>query len=416
MRSPTVAGRFPTRLVLCASFLLFACSSARAQVFVVQAEHVEQKYSQVTPTSVALTTDRINDLGRQELIRFLQSERGFAMRPLPVGIVTLVANGPMQPAGQKYIDLLHKKGICAKPGDPVVVTNIKIHDKDITFDFNGGPYHRHRFLRHIAVGMGDVETPLAQDDATIPSGFRVILQFRSGVPNISGQQVQELLRPMVNFGKKSAGEAYAESLPPFLRRAIVEHRVLIGMDRDMVLHSKGEPVQKIREKDADGKSFVVWVYGEVPQPVEFVRFVDSFVVRDEVARVGTPMLVRTANEMGNYWGTQPVVAANEHEVQLGDRSAAQLQQESAPKAPPTLRAPGETLPADSEKNKQPVMAPVNFPKDQQRPGDPNYTPPQTTASPQPAAGSQPASTGSQPGSSTTPASTNPLDQPSGPQH
>jgi hypothetical protein len=176
-------------------------------------------------------------------------------------------------------------------------------------------------------------------------------------------------------------------LPDFLRKAVLDHRVLVGMNRDMVVYSKGQPVRKVREQEPGGKQFEIWVYGESPQPVEFVRFEGSFVTRVQLAKVGEPMEVRTENEMGDYWGNQPVVAANQHQVKLGDATDADRSEENAPRSAPTLRKPGEQPPPSNndKNNPTPVMAPVNFPKDQQRPGDPGYTP--TVSAQQPAQGS-----------------------------
>src|SRR5579875_2895880 len=96
------------------------------------------------------------------------------------------------------------------------------------------------------------------------------------------------------------------------------------------------------------------------------------------------------------------MAAEEHQIKLGDRTEADVNQENRPAAPPTLRNPGEKLPSDNDKNNpRPTMAPVNLPPDQRRPGDPGYTPPdqiQPTAGSsqqQPAASGQPAAAGSQ---------------------
>jgi hypothetical protein len=358
------------------SVLAALCAPAAlcgAQVFVVQPEHVEQHYTQFTPTSVKLSGDPLTTIGREQLIRFLQAEQGFAMRPLPVGNLDLQANGPMVPGGEKYIDELHSKGISVKPGDRVVVTDIKFHDNAIAIDLNNGPEHKHKYLRHISVGMDPTYTnPIVPDDGRPPTGARVTLVFPGRVPDLTGEQVEALLKPMIDFGVKSPAEAYAESLPPFLQKAIMQHRVLVGMDRDMVIYAKGQPARKIREQE-NGKPFEIWIYGETPQPVEFVRFTDNYVVRVELAKVGEPMEVRTANEMGDYWGNQPVVAANQHEVQMGDRTAADVTEENAPKAPPTLRNPGEKMPTDGDKD-HPVMAPVNMPPGMQRPGDPGYSP------------------------------------------
>lgn len=406
MRGSVVAASLPTLAILCAFPLSTIPAQAQGQVFTVEPEHVEKHYTEFAPTHVRYADEPLTTLGREELVRFMQNEQGFAMRPLPISNLVLHANGHMDPMGDRYVELLHSKGFSAKPGDRVVVTDIKFHEKAIELDLNGGPEHKHKYLRHIEVGVGGMLTPLAQDDGTPPTGARIDLEFEERVPELNGEQLEALLKPMIDFGVKSPAEAYAESLPAFLRKAIMDHHVLVGMDRDMVRYSKGQPERKVRETDADGKPFEVWIYGESPQPVEFVRFAGSFVVRDELARVGEPMLVRTANEMGNYWGNQPALAANEHEIQFGDRTQQDQTEENAPRQAPTLREPGEKLPTDSQANPAGQMGPVNFPKDQQRPGDPGYTP--TVPAQQPAPGGQ----GTQPSSAPTqPSSPNPLDQP-----
>ncbi|MGC2638416.1 MAG: hypothetical protein WA294_14625 [Acidobacteriaceae bacterium] len=401
-RRPFVSSALCAAPLLCAA-LLNSAIPASAQVFIVQPQHIEQHYSQIDPTNVKLPAEPLTTIGREQLYRFMQSEQGFAMRPLPVGNVTLQANGPMEPGGEKYIDELHMKGISAKPGDRVVVTNIKVRDNSIVIDLNNGPEHKHKYLRHVSVGMDPTASnPIVPDDGTPPTGSRITLVFDRHVPDLSGEQIEALLKPMIDFGVRSPAEAYAESLPDFLRKAILEHRVLVGMDHDMVLYAKGQPVRKVREPDDHGKMMEIWIYGEAPQPVEFVRFQGNTVVRTEVAKVGEPMVVQTANEMGDY--RAPVVAANEHQVQLGDPTAADQTEENAPKAPPSLRQPGEKLPTDDDKD-HPVLQPVKFPPGMQRPGDPGYSP-TVSAQPQPATGSAPASTQPSSSSGTQPSGSN----------
>ena len=74
------------------------------------------------------------------------------MRPFPRGHkgLTLVANGKLEPAGEAYLDMVISKGISAKPGDRVVLTDVKIEHSKIVFELNGGPDLKHRFLRHIS--------------------------------------------------------------------------------------------------------------------------------------------------------------------------------------------------------------------------------------------------------------------------
>lgn len=400
MQGSESAGRISVYVACCAALALMIPVCAPAQVFVVQPEHISQHYAHFQPTQVQLPAGPMTTIGREELIRFLQSEQGFAMRPLPVAVLTLRANGDMEPTGDKYIDELHTKGVAAKPGDRVQITDIRIKDNRIIIDLNNGPYHKHRFMRHISISMNPYDDPTAMNDPA-PTGSRIVLIFPSRIPDVTGEQVEQLLKPMIDFGVRSPAEAYAETLPDFLRKAILEHRVLVGMDHEMVLYAKGQPDKKDRE-EKDGKPFEIWIYGEAPDPVEFVRFDGSFVARVEIARVGEPVAVQTANQMGDFWGTQPANPPNVHTVALGDRTAQSAAQQDAPPSAPTLRKPGETLPTDNSSTQ--VMHPVKFPPGMQRPGDPGYTPPASGQSqPAPANGQQGTSTSGQ--QTSTPAQT-----------
>jgi hypothetical protein len=385
---------------LCALPLSWA-PVATAQVFTVEAEHVEKHYTEFPPTHVRYPEQPMTQLGREELIRFMQSEQGFAMRPLPIANLNLHANGHMDPTGDKYVELLHQKGQSVKAGDRVVVTDIRIREKSIELDLNNGPEHKHKYLRHISIGMDPMNTvPLAADDGQPPTGSRLTLEFEERVPNLNGEQLEALLKPMIDFGVKSPAEAFAETLPDFLRKAIEQHRILVGMDRDMVNYAKGQPVRKIRETGEDGKLDEIWVYGEVPQPVEFVHFEGSLVTKVELAKVGEPLVVRNQNEMGDYWGNQPVVAQNQHEVKFGDRTDVDQSEESAPRQAPTLRQPGEQLPQDTDKNNPAAaMQPVKMPPSLQRPGDPGYSPTVSAQQPQSGSGQQGSTSGQQQGQS-----------------
>jgi hypothetical protein len=100
---------------------------------------VDRRYQQITPTHVSLTKSELDPKTRQELIRLLQAEQGFAMRPFPRGRkgLTLVANGNLDPAGEHYLDMVIKEGLSAKPGDRLIVTSIKFERSKMIFDLNG---------------------------------------------------------------------------------------------------------------------------------------------------------------------------------------------------------------------------------------------------------------------------------------
>jgi hypothetical protein len=341
---------------LLATFLAFP---AAAQVFTVTPEGVDAKYLEFKPTNVTLSTLPLTSRDRQDLLRFLQSEQGFTMRPLPIATLQLQANGEMKPNGSDYANLVQSKGIAVKAGDRVVVTNVTIDKDRILLDFNGGPVHKHRILRHISIGMDPSATaPIVHEDPNEAKGSRIELVFPHGVPEVTGLQVEDLVKPIVDFSVKTPLQAYTDTLPPFLRKAILDHQVLVGMNHQMVLSALGQPKTKMRELE-NQQDVEIWIYGDPPQPTQFVRFYGNRVIRHEIARVGEPIEVHATNEMGDYWNTQQ--PENARVVKLGDENPADAAQQAAPK-PPTLRNPGESLPADNNKN-TPQLGPVEMPKD-----------------------------------------------------
>ncbi len=359
-----------------AALLLVITGVCHAQVFTVEREHLGSRDANLTtvqPTSVALDTAPLTERTRQQLIRVFQADEAFAVRPLPLGTrgVTLHANGPLSPSGQGYAQELEKYGISAKPGDRVVITKFEVKADRILFEFNDGPEKHHHILQHIEVGAGVSTSPLAQDDGHVPIGSRMALVFNKFVPEMTAAQVRYLIAPMIDFSLKTPVEAYADTLPPKLKGAVLNHEVLVGMNREMVLKAVGQPDQKVRETEGQ-IPFEEWIYGQPPHEVQFVRFNGNRVVRLEIADVGQPPVIRDKDETDNYFGGQFV-----HQVRLGDQPPKGPGDEHAPAAAPTLRKPGEDLP--NVVNQDRVLKPVQFPDDKPRPIPP--PPPPSGAAP-----------------------------------
>src|SRR5262249_47744374 len=127
-------------------------------------------------------------------------------------------------------------------------------------------------------------------------GSMVELAFDKFVPDLKPEEIKRLLDPVMNFHAKSATEAYLDTIPPVAKKAITEHKALVGMNREMVTYAKGRPPQKHRERDGD-VDYEEWIYGAPPQEVEFVRFVGDEVVRIEVMQVDGQKIVRTQPEV-----------------------------------------------------------------------------------------------------------------------
>jgi len=364
---------------------------------------VDRRYQQITPTKVPLTKTELDPKTRLELIRLIQAEQGFAMRPFPRGHkgLTLVANGKLEPAGEPYVAMATTEGLCAKPGDRVVLTDVKIDHSRIIFDLNGGPDPQHRFLRHIQIGMGGNTSPITQGgDDHEPTGARLTLVFPGHVPELTGAEVKALLAPLISFDVKTPVQAFTDTLPTKLKDAILNHHVLVGMSTDMVLFAKGAPDNKSREMEGQ-MPFEEWIYGKPPKEVEFVRINGNRVIRLEVAKMGEAPVIFTKDEVEGLMRTDgtPLEADTTQRVaKVGD--VERDPNKEAPAAPPSLRNPGEKLPSDDPSSRVGAMKPVQFPKPKTDPqpganpdGEPDATPPATT---QPAASGTPADTSQPP--------------------
>lgn len=367
-------------LALLVAGLLLLAGLAQAQVITIDTHTgankgtgtVDRRFAQITPTNVVLDKSELDPKTRQELIRVLQSEQGFAMRPFPMGHkgLTLEANGKLTPAGEPYLEMATQFGICAKPGDRLVLTDLRIEHNKIIFDLNGGPDLKHRFLRHVQLGTGGMSTPVVQsNDAERPTGARLTLEFKGKVPELTGTQVKALLAPLISFDVKTPIQAFTDTLPAKLKEAILSHDVWVGMTTDMVLFAKGQPQRKVRETQ-EQMPFEEWIYGAPPEPVEFVRINGNRVIRVEIAKVGEQPEILTKDEVEGLMRTdgtavQTASQPNVRTVQVGDVQRNPDTQAAAP--PPTLAAPGEKLPDSPAQSKAGVMKPVEFPT--QKPDD-----------------------------------------------
>jgi hypothetical protein len=327
-------------------FGLTLAAGAAAQVFVVgERSATADIKTDFTPTHVELEDKGLTERGRRELIRDLVGEQGFAHRMLPLGAgLTLEANGGLKPGAEEYKKLIYEKGSAASPGDRVAVTALEVKGDRLVIDFNGGPYLKHRFLRHISINGADP----AMMDGQVATGSRITLMFEGGVPEVSAPEVKALLAPVIDFGAKRTEEAYADTLPTPVKSAIASHEVLVGMNRRMVLASLGAPEHKVREQ-ANGSGYEEWIYGTVPQTVKFVRFSGDRVCLVKIAAMGKPIEVHSQDELAGYLPPAPVRVIAEADARTPDHAA----------APPTLLKTGEKAEQETGTSERRVQIPVD---------------------------------------------------------
>jgi hypothetical protein len=195
---------------------------------------------------------------------------------------------------------------------------------------------------------------------TNPHGSYIDLYFDKYVPEMSAAQLRNLLYPVLDFNARNREQAYLDTVPPKAKAAIQAHHVLVGMNQEMVLHAKGKPPKKVRERDGETE-YEEWIYGEAPEDVDFVRFVRDEVVRVETMKVDGRKIVRTEKEI--------ILDQSDKDK---DKEA-KKEQEEHPANAPSLRRPGE----DSQDVPKPangaapplVMPPPDLPQPSGGPGE-----------------------------------------------
>ena len=277
---------------------------------------------------------RISKETREEIIHAFNEELVYIRANFPMGRTGLkLKNGTVSPSGPELQQLMALWGPAAKPGDRARISDVFIKDNYIRFEINGGPIKKQKWYQRIEISGANAGGPIAPSDSSANArGSFVDLYFDKYVPEMTGPELKELLRPVFDFDAKSALDAYLETVSPQIKDAIKNHHVLVGMNRDMVIYAKGRPPRKVRET-ANEVEYEEWIYGTPPEDVDFVRFVGDEVVRVETMKVDGQKIVRV-----------------EKEVDVGTPTVAKKQEERPANAP-TLRRPGEEMPDTDPANR-----------------------------------------------------------------
>lgn len=291
-------------------------------------------------------SDKMTPRTRLEVMRDLTAERVYVRHPFPMGESGLqIKNGVVTPTDAQIGRLIAEHGLAAKPGDRVIITNVVVKEKSIVLEINGGPKKHEKWYQHVSVGAGGATKPIGGAPQSLEAkGSMLTLDFDKYVPELTGQQVRDLLGPVFDFKALTEAEAYEKTLPPKVQDAIKNHKVLVGMDREMVIYAVGRPPKKIRDRDDSGAEYEEWIYGNPPEEVQFVRFQSELVSRLEIMTVDGQKIVRTEKEV---------------DLKSAETEVAEKKPEEKPANAPTLRRPGEQpeYPQGSTSNMPPTAYP-----------------------------------------------------------
>jgi hypothetical protein len=280
-----------------------------------------------------------------EIIRDFETQLVYSRTSFPMGVKGLqLRDGVITPNGKDLQQMLAIYGPAIKPGDPAHISFVQIRSDHIHLEMNGGPVRRKKWYQHVEVAGTNGPVMTGPDNSQInnPHGSFVDLYFAKYVPEMSAAQLRQLLYPVLDFSARNKEQAYLNTVQPKVKEAILAHHVLVGMNTEMVLHAKGKPPRKVREKEGETE-YEEWIYGEPPADVDFVRIVGDEVVRVETMKVSGEKIVRTQKEV--------ILAPKEN-----DEEAKKDQQEHPANAP-SLRRPGE----DSSDVPQPASGPTPAP-------------------------------------------------------
>lgn len=182
-----------------------------------------------------------------------------------------------------------KFGPAARRGDLVQITAVQFEGKRLVLVINHGLKGGRKWWHRIQVaGASSRGTTLgATQNTHAPGGTKLALVFQEAIPSKTAAEIREMLKPVLDFERRTATELYLDTIDQVYREAIEANEVIEGMDKEMVLLSKGIPWKKLRDFK-DGIETEDWIYGQPPGELVFVTFLDGEVLRVKasVAAIG----------------------------------------------------------------------------------------------------------------------------------
>jgi len=223
----------------------------------------------------------LQETSKLNLIRYVSGEFAKATKPLPAGKEGFhVSVG--KPLETGLLDrAVATHGPAVNTGDNVQITKLEFRDHQIIVDLNGGGRGKRRWRDHLQIGLGGGYPPMhtsSTQDQGPPGmqpgmGSTIFLEFNKPLPDITPDELKQLLSPFLNFSKeRSAAVQWFDTLPPEMKKAIQDRRPVVGMDREELVAAIGKPDHKVRERDSDGNDIEDWIYGQPPSKTVFVRF------------------------------------------------------------------------------------------------------------------------------------------------
>lgn len=219
---------------------------------------------------------QLSDESRVKILYSLIATEGAARIPMPLGGAGIDLNETGQVDAQKLKKELQDNGSAIAAGQVVSITAIEFGDKSIEIELDGGGTKKKGILSRIQIGIGNASTTQPRNEEQA-RGSKITLKFASRIdPNLTPEQLKDLLNPLLDFNKQSVAKAGIDALPPEFKEAVLEKRAMIGMDRNTVLLAMGRPHKTVREPP--NGPVEDWMYIGRGDRTTFVTFEGNVVV------------------------------------------------------------------------------------------------------------------------------------------
>jgi len=228
----------------------------------------------------------LQETTKLELIRYVSGEFAKATKSLPAGKEGLIVYVGKPVPTEMLERALATHGAAVNNGDRVQITKLDFQAHEIIVDLNGGGRGKKRLRDRLHVEMSGIPTmsTTTEQQETGPPGLQpgmgstLYLDFGKPVPDLSADDLKQLLSPYLDFSKqRSASVQWFDTLPPEMKKAITDRHAVVGMDREEVVAAMGKPDRKVRERDAQGNDTEDWIYGHPPDKTTFVHFTGEHV-------------------------------------------------------------------------------------------------------------------------------------------
>jgi hypothetical protein len=228
------------------------------------------------------SAQKLDEDDRVELLRGLMSEYATVKAYLPRSKKPLPYNAEGNYDQKLWEQIGRELGPAARVGDLVQITHVDIDHERLVLEINNGMKGpKGAWKNHVQIGVGPTMSPInQQQNSNAPSGTSIAVLFGQPVPpGVKSDEIKKILASVLDFNQGSATDNYLEKLPEPIQNAIKAHKVIVGMDRDMVMLAVGRPRHKERNVLNDGSETEDWIYGEPPGKITFVVFTGPKVTR-----------------------------------------------------------------------------------------------------------------------------------------